>query len=558
MDQPTQIGRRGFLRGTLIGGVGLATAAVIGCDDDDDDDEGGAGASTEPTAAPTGTPGAGGSPATSEPTTTGSMRMSRPAPPPTLDPNSSVLTSPTYHAIYDALTRVLPAEAGSVVAPGLAESWETDPSDPTTWIFHLREAEWSDGTPFSADDVAFSFEYFLNPDNKSRMISRVGTVAGARVIDPRTVAIQTSGTDPILPRRNGLPFIIPQHIFTDPSIDANEQQGSNPVGTGAYVVADYLSASSVKLTKNPSGWRGTQGMDEVDVIWIGETTTRLSAFETGDVDFITNVPANEGGRVEGFTGTTLAQPPAIGVFQWIFNNRQEEGHPTNDGRVRKALNYALDKQALSDVIWNGVSPVARDQMVPRAVFGHDPSVEPLDYDPDEARALLSEAGFADGFDMTVEARFDASPEIKPATEGTAGFWSDIGVSPSIIPIETNVWRDRLYGRETKPWPGAWQTTFTAQIFDASQQMVWYLSTNAMSAWENRQFDEAFNAAQEELDEEAREQLFHDAVAAMRSANEGPSAFLVEDALLYAYRADRIANYTPWPLPEIHFDSVRPA
>ncbi len=550
------LSRRTLLRGAALGGVGLATAAVIGCDDDDDDDS----ASTAPSgpsapAAATAAPAA----AAPAPEKTGAMVFARASSPPTLDPNTSAITSPTFHAIYDGLTRIIPVEGGSAVTPGLATSWETNPGDATTWVFHLREAEWSDGKQFTAEDVRFTFEYYLDADNKSRLISRVRTVQAARVIDERTVALTTNGTDPILPRRNGLPFVLPKHIFADPSItNPSEVQGQSPVGTGAYVSRNYETASSVELETSASGWRPTRGMDDVTVRWISETSTRLAGFQTGDIHFISGVPTIEQQRVGGFSGAVVAQPPSTSVFAWIHNNREEEGHPTNDGRVRQALNYALDAKTIGDVVWDGLAPVAKDQMVATGIFGHNPSIEALPYDPDTGRQLLKDGGFADGFSMDMEARFEGRPENKSATEASAGFWDDIGLSLSIVPIETNVWRDRLYGRETKPWPGAWQSNFTAQMFDASQQMVWLLSTSAMRAWNNPRFDEAFNAAQEELDEERRLQFYWDAVETMRMANQGPSSFIVEVPELYAYRSDVIADYVAWPLPEIHFDSVRPA
>ena len=122
-----------------------------------------------------------------------------------MDPNTTALAPTEYYAVYDPLTRL--DITGTVIEPALAESWEAAGSD---WIFSLREAEWSDGTEFTADDVKFSFEYYANPDNASRLISRVNTQESVTVVDPRTVRIRATGTDPIMPRRATLPLRPPE------------------------------------------------------------------------------------------------------------------------------------------------------------------------------------------------------------------------------------------------------------------------------------------------------------------------------------------------------------
>ena len=214
----TSIRRRTFLRGAALGGVGLATAAVIGCDDDDDDDDDAA--STAPPAAggstggSTGSSSSGGSSTPAEPAKTVHLSNGASGGPPSLDPSSTAAADDIFWGIYDAPTRL---DRDFNVIPHLASSWEVNPADELEWIFHLNEAEWSDGTKFSAADVAFSHDYYGNPDNGSRLISRVGTVAASRVIDDMTVGIKTKALDPILPRREMFVLTIPKHIFEDAS-----------------------------------------------------------------------------------------------------------------------------------------------------------------------------------------------------------------------------------------------------------------------------------------------------------------------------------------------------
>ena len=151
-----RVSRRTFLRGSALGGVGLATAAVIGCDDDDDDDD---------SVAASPTPGGGSTPApstsTPEPGKEITLNYAANNPIPTMSPNSTAASTSELHAVYDGLTRqVAQPGGGATIDPGLAESWETPDGGGATWVFKLREAEWSDGTPFTAEDVKWVHEFY--------------------------------------------------------------------------------------------------------------------------------------------------------------------------------------------------------------------------------------------------------------------------------------------------------------------------------------------------------------------------------------------------------------
>jgi peptide/nickel transport system substrate-binding protein len=554
----TRISRRSLLRGGAVGTLGLTTAAMIGCDDDDDDEE----ESAAPAASGAAPPAASSpAPAAAAPEAAKGIKFvtGHPQKPPNMDPNTSALASAESYGIYDTLTRVLRAPGGGVVGPGIAHSWATDPNDKTTWVFNLEQAEWSDGTPFSAADVVFTFQYYGDPDNKSRLISRVSTVESIKALDDRTVAITTKGTDPILGRRVALPFLLPKHIFEDPSIDVAQLMGSSPVGTGAYVVKEFVSDTSVSLEKSPSSWRGTQGIDAPETKWISETTTRIAAYETGEIDYVVRIPELEVERIGGLENTKIGAAPPTSMVQWAIGDRPQESRVVNDGRVRQALNYALDRDTISDVVYNGVSKPGKDQLITSPVFGHNPDLKQVPYDPDRARELLKDAGLGDGFSMSIESPFGHSPGHKPMTEASVGYWQDIGIESSIKTIELNIWRDWLYGRATAPWPDAITFTWSSFLFEASFAMTWFDSENAHGVWSNPDFDAPYRAALVELDEEARRQLYWEASETMRVENEGPSAFMVEATQTEGWRSDILpADFEPWSFPNILFDSVRPA
>ena len=538
------IGRRALLRGVALGGVGLATAAVIGCDDDDDDDDS---ASTAPSAP-------------SAPEKTISLTIARRNKPPSMDPNSTALAPAEYYAVYDPLTRLVETPGGTHPGPALAESWEIDPN--RNWVFHLREAEWSDGEAFSAEDVKFSFEHYLNPDNQSRLISRVNTIESMKVLDDRTIQITNQGgVDPIMPRRAALAFILPKHIYDDSSINPTEFMASSPVGTGSYAVSGFTADSFVELAASPNSWRGNNGVVSGVSRWIEEATTQLAAFETGDLQWIQAVPSLEVERVRGFDGTVLGAPASLGAQHWDFANRRSEGGPTLDKRVRQALALAINAQQIADVVYQGLAEPAPGQITHKATFGFDPSLSPVGFDPDAARALLKDAGFEGGFDFQIDSRMDG--DTKPMVEATSGFWQDIGLKTSIVPLEINVWRDRLYGREQKPWPGAFNVGWVAYLYDAGFLYDWYEGGGAYRLWDaddatQGKFDGFYSAALVEVDDEKRRGLYQDIAKLFSFDGEAPVAVTNYVNALNAWREDVISNHVPARFPELLFDELIPS
>jgi peptide/nickel transport system substrate-binding protein len=523
-----RFGRRTLIRGGVLGGVGLATAAVIGCDNDDDGDGSASGGS------------GGGTPAKAV-----HLNIASQGHPPNLDPDSTAATSFNFWATYDTMTRLTP-EAD--VIPHLAKEWEYNEGN-GEWVFKLEEAEWSDGTKFTADDVKFSHDWYKDPANESRLISRVGTFESARVIDDQTIAIKTEGTgDPILPRRSTFVLIKPRHIFEDPS-KGRDFQAENAIGTGAYTVTNWVRDSKIELAASPSSWFGNSGITSVTDFSILERTTRTAALETGDVDWADTPSIQDTDRIRGFgDGAEVGNPPSDSQQGWDI--RYFDG-PTADPRVRLAINHALDIQAQVDVIFLGFSRPMKGQITTVATFGHNPNLEPYGFDQDKARELLKDAGFPNGFDAGIEFRQNDA-EQKAFSESAIGDINAVGIKTDNIPVETNVWRDGLYGnkeRATLHW-----SPWSAFAYEASFAMQWYVKDNPGKFYDNPAFESAFDAALLEFDDEKRRDLYHAASAAMNE--DTPAAWVLENVRLMAWYKNKI-TYSPRRNPTIAFDSVVP-
>jgi peptide/nickel transport system substrate-binding protein len=519
--------RRTLIRGGVLGGVGLATAAVIGCGGDDDDDGSASGGSTS-----------------AKPAKTVHLNNGASGGPPSLDPSSTAAADDIFWGIYDAPTRL---DRDFNVVPHLASSWERNPSNELEWIFNLNEADWSDGTKMTAEDVAFTYDYYRNPDNGSRLISRVGTVASTRVIDDQTVGITTKSLDPIIPRRAMFVLTIPKHIFED-SARGPAHQAQNGVGTGSYVA--QFSDEKTELEASGTAWNSHSGVSSVSAFKIPEQTTRIAAFETNEIDIVAAIPTAEFPRVSGFSGAEVAGGRATSQLGWDIE--YFEG-PTADPRVRTAIAHSMDVQTMVDVIWNGTTQPMHGQIAPEGIFGYTDRLKAFGYDPAESKRLLADAGFPNGFNIDFEFVSPYQPETKSFAEASAGYLNDVGIGTSVIPIELNVWRDGLYGNKQRapihysPW-----SCFAAEV---SFAMTWYRKDNPGKFYDNPEWEAAYNAATAEVDDEKRRELYGD--ASVIAFNDPPAFWALESKSLYGWRPS-VVEWSPRVYPRVEFDNVKPA
>lgn len=543
----TNVTRRGFLRGAALGGVGLATAAVIGCDDDDDDDDGASTAPAAPAAPAASAPAASAPPV--ETVKSGKMTPAVVNPGNTLDPNSTAGSVQEFHAMYDTLTRLDPVS--NSIVPSFAESFEPENGDPAHWIFKIRDAEFSDGVKVTAEDVKFSFEYYGNADNKSSLLSRVSTVDTVDVIDPLTVRVNTKGPDPILPRRQHLVFVLPKHIFEDSS-KGKEFQAEQAVGSGAYVPGAYKPGAEIPLLASPSSWRGTKGLDDVQLLVIKETTTRIAALQTGDIDMTTGLPAKDLERIDGFDNIVLGKNPST---QWRGWSMEYFDEPTNDVRVRLALSHALELDSVIDEIYFGRAVKMKGQPLTENVFGHNASLEPFAYDPDMSRQLLKDAGLENGFKTTITTRTEGSPELAAQALAAADNIADIGVDIDIANVETAQWRDGIYGR-AKRTPHIYHMPFSAFVLaDASFAYTWIQKDAPSAYYDNPKFEEPFVEGLTTVDDNARRALYEKATFEL---NADPVAlWTVQAEEFHAWREDKFTDVSPAGQPMVFFDQVVP-
>ena len=364
----------------------------------------------------------------------------------TLDPAfaSGVQTGAIVAKLYDGLMRY--NYDSTDVTPNLAENVEVN-DDSTVFTFTLRDdVTFHDGTPLTAEDVKYSFERVVDPDTASSVswvfedagISGVEAfvngeadeVSGVEVVDPQTVRITLE--QPYAPFLFHLAMpaahIVSEEVAS--ALEAGEDLSSNPVGTGPFTLADRVRDSSLTLAAFEDYFAGAPAVDEVEYRIITDPLITWQEFSAGNLDVaavpdalfddITNDPQYE---------EMLITLPELAVYYFALNQSFE---PFQDLRVRQAVAMAIDRQAIIDGIFNGKNLLANSP-IPPGLAGYDPELQAYSYDPEMARQLLDEAGYGDGFDLTIWST--RTPTTIAVNEAIQFYLSEIGIRAELNQVD---------------------------------------------------------------------------------------------------------------------------
>jgi peptide/nickel transport system substrate-binding protein len=318
----------------------------------------------------------------------------------TLDPNITTFTDVArigFH-LFDPL--VWEAKGGEFI-PGLAEKWEVNASADRYTFYLRKDVKFHDGTPFTADAVKFTFDRIVDPELKSQMaFSALGPYESTTVVNPSTAVVKF--------KRPFAPFLSSagQSVLAPVSPDAvrkfGKDFGTQPVGTGPFKFASYATDNVLRMVRNPDYRWGpslfkNQGPPYLDAVsWriIPEASTRLAALRAGEVHIIQDVPTQEYRNVQREASIQLLQGDLAGSGWSMMMNVTKP--PTDDVRVRQALEWGVDKAAMVRAVWLGVHKPACSPIT-SSMFGFDPATCGVyKYDPKKAGDLLDEAGWKMG------------------------------------------------------------------------------------------------------------------------------------------------------------------
>jgi peptide/nickel transport system substrate-binding protein len=357
--------------------------------------------------------------------------------PPHLDPTSAAaqaIDSVVYSNIFEGLTRFM--GDGSVV-PGLAESWEIS-EDGTVYTFKLRSGvTFHDGSAMDAEDVKFSFDRARAEDSTNAQKALFAGITAVDVVDPQTVQVTLDAPN------GNLLFNL---AWGDAVIVAPESIDSiktAPIGTGAYAFDNWVQGDRITLTRNENYWGAQPALASATFKFISDPTAAFAALMAEDIDAFDNFPAPENlpqfdadPRFQVLVGSTE------GETILSTNNKQP---PFDDVRVRQALAHAIDRQAIIDGAMFGYGTPIGSHFAP-----HNPAYKDLTgqsaHDPDKARALLAEAGFAEGFETTLH--LPPPSYARRGGEIVAAQLAEVGIKAEIINVEWAQWLETVFRGKT--------------------------------------------------------------------------------------------------------------
>ncbi|MBM3512576.1 MAG: ABC transporter substrate-binding protein [Alphaproteobacteria bacterium] len=299
-----------------------------------------------------------------------------------------------WSAIFDALTVL--GERGAI-EPALATSWEME--TPTQWRFNLRRGvTFSNDELFDADAVVATFAWLATPAGRTTQVgAEFANVAGVDAVDSGTVAFRLTRPDAIFPRRVSIAAIVAPRAW---SRLGPEGFADAPAGTGAFQAAHWpRDGGRAELVAHRDAWQPPR-LDRVAVVRSADSNARLQALLSGQLDLIESLPFDD---IETVTarGLKITSSPVSQVMALALISHQRPDSPLADARVRRALNHAIDRAAISAALTAGLTRPAGQGATP-LLSGYNPEVTPYTYDPAKARMLLADAGYPNGFEMAAE------------------------------------------------------------------------------------------------------------------------------------------------------------
>jgi peptide/nickel transport system substrate-binding protein len=399
--------------------------------------------------------------------------------------------------VFDNLTARRPD--GSLYS-GLAE--EVKLESQTRWTFKLRHGvKFHNGDPFTSADVKFSLERTYDPNAKTMVATVFTTIEKIDTPDPHTVVIHTKKPDPLLAAR--LAFyggqIVPKKYLESVG---NDGFNAKPVGTGPVRFVSWTKDDRLTLESNPDYFGGRPDFERLIVRAIPETSPRVAALLKGEVDIITQLPPDQGQRVNGNGATRVAGALYGGLYVLAVNSKRP---PLDNPLVKQALSLAIDRDLIVKELWKGRGIVPNGPIA-KGDNHYDPKLAPLAYNPGEARERLKRGGYK-GEEIFIETTVAYVAQDKAMSEAIASMWKDVGVNVKVEVIEFSV---RAQKNREKSFKGVFWSDPTSTLGDPDG-MMWRLlgPGGPQDYWREARFDELGNAARFSVDEKFRGEAYRD-------------------------------------------------
>jgi peptide/nickel transport system substrate-binding protein len=424
--------------------------------------------------------------------------------------------------------RMLETDPRARVQPGLLESWRVLAED--TWEFKLRaNVRFHNGAAFTAEDIAFTVERLPTIVNSpGSFTTYTRAILAVEVVDPLTVRIRTSGPYPALLVDLARVPVVDRETHQNATTD-DFNAGRAAIGTGPFRLVEHRSGDRILLERNDAYWGEKPAWRRVDYRMMTNDPARTAALLAGDVDIIDQVPTSDVARLRRDPRVVISQIDSLrnmflvydhsrtGPTPFVTDNegRPLDPNPLKDVRVRRALSLAIDRQAIVDRVMEGVAAPTM-QFVGPGVYGHVPDLQPPRPDPEAARRLLAEAGYPNGFRITLHASNDRYPNDGRTVQAVGQMWSRIGVRTQVEAIPFTSFIGKASRQEYSVWLASWGSSTGETSAAMRSALATYDRQRGLGAvnrgrYSNPEFDDRLLAAMREMDDEKRERMLQDAM-----------------------------------------------
>jgi peptide/nickel transport system substrate-binding protein len=326
--------------------------------------------------------------------------------------------------------------------PGLATEWKA--IDPTTWEFKLRRGvKFHDGSDFTAADVVASIERVPKvPNSPSPFTAYTKQIQKIEVVDPYTIRFKTAQPYPLMPSDMTQIAIINKQFANASTDDFNS--GKAAIGTGPYKLAKFTKGDRIELVRNDAWWGGKTPWEKVTLRILTQDAARVAALLSGDVQVIENVPTADVAKLKGdrklaiYRGVSdrlmyvhMDSDRAVTPTVTAKDGKPLDRNPLKDTRVRKALSKMINRPAIVERVMEGEA-IPAGQLVPDFLFGATRNLKVEPFDPEGAKKLLAEAGYPDGFEITIHATNNRYVNDAKIAQAIAQMWTRGGIPTKVV------------------------------------------------------------------------------------------------------------------------------
>jgi peptide/nickel transport system substrate-binding protein len=446
--------------------------------------------------------------------------------PSSMDPQFHSLSPNTQmsETMFDPLVRT-DKDAKPVAC--LAESWTADGN---VWTFKLRpDVKFSDGTPLTSQDVLFTYDRVHKvPNSPSSYALYLSTVEKVEAPDPHTVKITTKGPSPVLLANLSLVPIMSSKAAAGPAPEGKTtvelNRGDGLIGTGPYKFVSWKRGAEIVLDRNPHYWGEKPAWDKVIYRPITNSAARVAALLAGDVDVIEDPPTDDLGRLKKDANLYVQETPSVRVIYIALNQGKEppagmsgtDGkNPLTDKRVREALSLAIDRKAIVARVMDGVGLPAAN-LLPYPAFGTSEALsKAADADMEKAKTLMAEAGYKDGFTLSLGSPDGRYTNDKRIAQAVASMWARIGVkanvetmAPPVFFKQRNAFAFSTYLAGWSASSGEMLNPLTSLVVTKNPELG--LGTTNWSKYSNPEMDKVVLEASKTLDDDKRSAMLQDA------------------------------------------------